>query len=322
LYTAAQYRGHIPEAQGLAEAETWAQKALDLDPRCSDAWATRANLEACKPDADMGKQIEMSLKAAQLGPSSAGAQGGLAVEGLATGGSLSLAVEALREAVGLDPLVLASYSGLAELLTRFGRPEEALPYLDTELSFDPGNQPAQETKVYVLAEMGRAKEAAALFKRVEAAELSGSSAGQKVQDFKWALSLVAGDDRDARSSLKAIMARFADPAAIWNDLQDDVHRLLPAVNRRFGKDAALDLLILSTKRGATMPYDTLMLRPDLKELREDPRATDVIKKTKVSFDLLMRILRDARVRDELPKYLEKPMDDLLRKLTAQGAWNG
>ena len=114
------------------------------------------------------------------------------------------------------------------------------------------------------------------------------------------------------------MARFADPAVSWNDLQDDIADLLPAVHDRFGNDAAMDLLILSTKRGATMAYDLLMLRPDLKEVREDPRAADVIKKTKLSFDLLMRILQDARARGELPKYLEKPLDDLLKRLNEKG----
>jgi len=71
-----------------------------------------------------------------------------------------------------------------------------------------------------------------------------------------------------------------------------------------------------------MPYDMLMLRPDLKDLREDSRAKDVVQKTKAPFDMLIRILQDARVRGECPKYLEKPMDDLLKQLKEKGAWNG
>jgi tetratricopeptide (TPR) repeat protein len=321
LYGVATNKGHIPRAQGLAEAEAWLQKALLLDPQCSQAWADRAFLESFKPDADMGKQIEWSVKAAQLGPKNAFSQFILATGGLATGGSLSLAVEALRESVRQDPLNVEAYSFSAEFLARFGRPEEALPVLDTVLSLDPGNNYALAFKVYALVEMGRTKEAATLLKRQDADRLSEDYLGERVQDYRWLLSLAADDDRYARSSLKAIMVRFADPAVDWNTLQDDIHILLPAANRRFGKDAALDLLILSTKRGATMPYDMLMLRPDLKALREDLRARDVIQKTKVSFDLLMRILKDARARGELPRYLEKPMDDLLRQLTEQGAWS-
>jgi tetratricopeptide (TPR) repeat protein len=306
--------GQIPHAQGIGAMEAWVQKALTLDPRCSMAWTARSWLEGSKSDADMEKQIEWSLKGAQLGMGNPYAQQVLAAAGLATGGSLSLAVEALREVLRLDPLALDGYSFRALFLARSGRPEEALPVVDTELSLDPGNHWAPALKVYALVEMGRTKEAATLFKLQNADWPSGGFLGDRVQDIRWLLSLAGDDDRDARASLKAIIARFADPVVVWNDLQDNIHDLLPAVNRRFGKDAALDLLILSTKRGATMPYDVLMLRPDLKDIREDPRAKDVIQKTKTPFDLLVRILQDARARGELPKYLEKPFDDLLKKL--------
>jgi tetratricopeptide (TPR) repeat protein len=313
-------RGDIPRPQGIGVMEAWVQKALALDPKCSMAWVARTFLEGFKPDADLEKQIEWSLKGAQLGPGSPDAQQYL-LAGLATGGSVALAIEALRKELTLDPLAFDGYSFLALLLARSGRPTEALPVLDTLLSLDPGTQWAPAFKVYALLEMGQTKEAATLFKRQNADWPSGGYLGDRVQDIRWLLSLAADDDRSVRASLKAIRARFADPAVDWNALQDTICDLLPAVNRRFGEDTALDLLILSTKRGATMPYDTLMLRPDLKDLREDPRAKDAIQKTKASFDLLMRILREARARSELPTYLEKPMDDLLKQLTEQGAWS-
>src|ERR1017187_5702231 len=314
LYAQATFiQGQIPRAQGRAVAEAWLQKALALDPRCSMTWVARAYLESFRPDADMGKQIEWSLRGAQFGPSNAQAQNTLSITGLETGGSLILSAEALREALRQDPLSFVSYSFLAFQLANLGRPYEALPVVDTVLSLDPGNHFALVFKVYALVEMGRTKEAVTLFKRQNADWPSGGVQGYRVKDIRWLLSLAADDDRGAGASLRAIRARFADPAVSWNALQDDIVMLLPAVARRFGKDAALDILTLSTKRGGTMPYDMLMLRPDLKELREDPRAADVIKKTKVPFDLLMHILRDARARGELPKYLEKPMDDLVRR---------
>jgi hypothetical protein len=188
--------------------------------------------------------------------------------------------------------------------------------VDTGLSLDPGNDLALEIRVYALVEMGRTNEAAALFKRPEAHWLSLSD--EDTQYVRLLVPVAADGDRDARSSLNAIMTAFADPAGDWNGLQDGIILLLPAVNRRFGKDAALDLLILSTKRGATMPYDMLMLRPDLKELRADPRARDVIQKTKVSFDTLMRILQGARARGELPSYLNQPLEDLQKLLKERG----
>jgi len=319
LYLGAQAIGRIPRAQGLETVEAWVQKALALDPQCSQAWAVRANLESERPDADMEHQIEWSLKAAQLGPKTSGGASTLAVHGLLTGGLLMPGVEALREALRQNPLDFMSYTSLAYALTALGRPEEALSAVDTVLSLDPGNQWALACKSNVLAETGRAKEAATLLKYLEASGPSGDL-GLFVQDAKWLVSLAVGDERDAHSSLKAIMAHFADPASVWNLLQNEIDLLLPAVNRRFGKHAALDLLVLSTKRGGTMPYDMLMLRPDLQEIREDPRAKDVIQKTKVPFDLLIRILRDASARGECPKYIEKPMDDLLKELQTKGAW--
>jgi serine/threonine protein kinase/Tfp pilus assembly protein PilF len=312
--------GLFPRPNGDREVEAWVQKALALDPRCSWAWTTRAFLESFKPDADMAKEIEWSVKGAQFGPRNSIARQHLAIQGMGTGGSLALEIEALREASRQDPLFSNAYVYLACQLARFGRSEEALPVLDTALSLDPGNKLALLFRVYVLEEMGRSREASTLLEGIEANWTPQSFYGLMARDDRWLLSLGAANDREARSSLEAIMACFADPAAEWNHLQDDIAQLLPAVHRRFGKDAALDLLVLSTKRGGTYFYDVLMLRPDLKELREDPRAADVIQKTKAPFTLLIRILQDARAKGECPKYIEKPMDDLLNDLHAKGAW--
>lgn len=319
LYVYALAQDNIPLDEGLAAGEAWVQKALALDPQCGEAWASRARLEADKLEADMEKQIEWAVKAAQVGPGNPSAQFSFAVIGLATGGSLVLGAEALREQVRQAPLASQGYGVLAEFLADLGHPEQALPVLETELALDPGDRMALACKTYVLSEMGRTKEATEIFNLLEAGEHSGDLS-LFVQALKWILSLAAGGDRDAGSSLKEIMATFADPASVWNALQWDIDLLLPVVNRRFGKDVALDLLILSTRRGGTYPYDALMLRPDLKELREDPRAKDVIQKTKSPFDMLIRILQDARSRRECPKYLEKPMDDLLKDLESRGAW--
>jgi len=319
LYVYALAQDNIPLDEGLAAGEAWVQKALALDPQCGEAWASRARLEADKLEADMEKQIEWAVKAAQVGPGNPTAQFSFAVIGLATGGSLVLGAEALREQVRQAPLASQGYGVLAEFLADLGHPEQALPVLETELALDPGDRMALACKTYVLSEMGRTKEATEILKLLEAGKHSGDLS-RTVQTLKWILSLAAGGDRDARSSLKEIMAYFADLASVWNALQGDIDLLLPAVNRRFGKYVALDLLILSTRRGGTYPYDALMLRPDLKELREDPRAKEVIQKTKAPFDMLIRILQEARARGECPKYLEKPMDDLLKQLEEQGAW--
>jgi hypothetical protein len=89
----------------------------------------------------------------------------------------------------------------------------------TPVSLDPGNHWALRFQVYVLVEMGRAKEAAALFKRMEGAGTS------RIIDFdpyvEVRVSVAADDDRDVRSSLKAIMPSFADRATSWDILQNE-----------------------------------------------------------------------------------------------------
>jgi TolB-like protein len=320
LYDTAADLGYMPRAQALAAWEAWAQKAFALDPTSGEVWGLRADLEAKKPKGDAETEIECALKAAQLAPRDPGAQRAFAMMGLGTGGSAALGVDAMQEGLRLDPLYFQGYSVLAATLAELGRNGDALQALDSQLALDPGSLWGLLTKVWVLVEAGRTQEASGLQARLEAGGPYGGVRDQFVANGRWLMSLALGDEREARASLKAIMNHFADPATIWNWLQWDIVWLLPSVNRRFGKDAALDLLILSTKRGATYPYDALMLRPDLKELREDPRAADVIKKTKAPFDLLMRILQDARARGECPKYIEKPMDDLLKQLGEQGAW--
>ena len=320
LYGVAGEQGYMPLIQAKVAREVWLQKAMDLDPRAGEVWKLRADLEAWKPDADLEKEIEYSLKAAQLTPRDPDAQRGFATMGIGTGGSAALGIDCMREGLRLDPLFFQGYSVLATMFAELGRTEEALQALDTQFSLDPDNLWGLLTKVYVLVEAGRIKEASALQERLEAGGSYGPVRNQFVTNGRWLISLADGDEREARTCLRVIMNHFTDPATIWNWLQWDIIFLLPAVNRRFGKDAALDLLILSTKRGATYPYDALMLRPDLKGLREDPRAKDVIARRKTPFDLLIRILQGARSRGECPKYIEKPMDDLLKDLQSRGAW--
>ena len=320
LYALGVYGGHVPREQAVAAGKTLIQKALANDPRSSQAWAAKANLEAWEPRADMAKQLEWSLKAAYLGPDNPSAQMALGVVGLSTAGASSLGAEAARECQRLYPLYPLAYIQLGLLLGSIGRTQEAIQALDTVLALDPGNGLALSTKGFVLMDAGRAEESAALLQQCIASRgASGGLAPANLLLWKGGLALVGGTDEEARAALQGTAAAFADPAQDWNTIQDMLI-CLPMVNRRFGKDAAMDLLQLAAERGATMHYDVLMLRPDLKDLREDPRAKDVIQKTKTPFAMLIRILDDARARGECPKYLEKPMDDLLRQLADRGAW--
>jgi len=66
--------------------------------------------------------------------------------------------------------------------------------------------------------------------------------------------------------------------------------------------------------GAALPYEFLMRNRDLTAVRGDPRFPGILARSKVQFDEARGILEQARARGELPAYLHKPLDDLVRLL--------
>ena len=63
-----------------------------------------------------------------------------------------------------------------------------------------------------------------------------------------------------------------------------------------------------------MPYEFLVRNRDLASVRGDPRFPGILARSKVQFDEARGILEQARARGELPAYLHKPLDDLVRLL--------
>ena len=73
-------------------------------------------------------------------------------------------------------------------------------------------------------------------------------------------------------------------------------------------------MIRCTEVGAIPAYDWLVLNPNFISLRGDMRFKEVVSRSRAKFEETLKVLQDAKVRGEFPKYLEKPLADLLEKL--------
>jgi hypothetical protein len=56
------------------------------------------------------------------------------------------------------------------------------------------------------------------------------------------------------------------------------------------------------------------LDPRLESLRQDNRFKPILEKFREDFVYIMKVLDQVRARGELPRYLEAPFADLLKKL--------
>jgi hypothetical protein len=79
-------------------------------------------------------------------------------------------------------------------------------------------------------------------------------------------------------------------------------------------DESIRILLRSVDAGIPPPYDWLLVEPDLQSLRSDSRFAKVLAASRDGAARIAKILAEARTRSELPKYLEAPLDDLLKLL--------
>jgi len=82
-----------------------------------------------------------------------------------------------------------------------------------------------------------------------------------------------------------------------------------------GRNAdALAVLSDVTAANAPPPYDTIVMNPLLKRLVDDPRASDIVARSKAKFDVLQKAIANARDARRFPGYLDRPLQDVLAAL--------
>jgi len=296
------------------EGEVWTRRALEMDPRCGRAWVILAFLEMHKVKPDIENQLQYSLRAAIWAPRRGGSH--MAISNSVFGpGSLSLSLAAARQGMEVDPLGMPLSGNVILFLSALGRPAEALVVSDRAIRADPDSWVGL-TRGYALLKSGRLREARESLSRWEARflEKPDTFVSQFWGEVRFQ---VAAAERDAATLEKlepTILPPLLEGRADALMLQNGLLFVSPALARLGRTDESIRILERSVEVNTPPPYDFLLVEADFEPLRGDPRFAKVLAASRDGAAKIAKILYEARSRGELPQYLERPLDELLKLL--------
>jgi tetratricopeptide (TPR) repeat protein len=245
----------------LAEAEVWARRALDMDPKTASAWATLSWIEFKKPDGFLESMLEYGLRAAAIGPRCSTCQQSVVFVGLV---SLELAREPLVAARALGPLFLYPILNLAGNARYLGDPSGALALLDQALDLvEPDAPAALYHRIHALTDLARLDEASVRLEELRLHAKEGRLPAFLLRTTEHAVARARGDTAEADAVLAAIMEGLSHPDVSKQELGFIRFDVVPVLARSGQVEAALDILRRVTQGGSLAPYDWFLARPDL-----------------------------------------------------------
>jgi tetratricopeptide (TPR) repeat protein len=313
LYVFRFQAGMMPARESVPAVERWASQALAISPCSVPALSALCAVELERPVQSTRRMVEYGLKAASCRPADGFAQFFLGY-GAYPAGLTSVAIAAHLEAHRLNPLDVYAPYNAAFLLRGLGRPEEALRLLDQALTTEPGMPLLQLDRVATLVDLGRLAEAETNLKLLEARAQKVPILRMYTPMIRSALSLAAGNRSAADAALAQVFSLIRSEQGTGLLVGDAAAYLAPPLARQGRIVEAVDILERGAAVGAAVPYEFLMRNRDLASVRGDPRFPGILARSKVQFDEARGILEQARARGELPAYLHKPLDELVRLL--------
>jgi len=305
---------------GRKDGEEWARRALEIDRRCGRAWAALSAMEWYAKKPDIARQLDFALKAASFSPRDPLAH--MAVSNVVGNpGAFSLQLAAALSAVDVDPFFLPGSGNAVLDLSALGRPEEALPINDRAMRVEPEAWANLLGRGYVLLKLGRLEEARKTLDRWEPKFLEHPDAflGQMWGQIRFQLAVAARDAATIGKLERQIIAPLLDGRADAITLENGTQFVCPALALLGRTDESIRILLRSVEVGVPPPYDFLLCEPGFQPLRSDPRFSKVLAASRDGAARIAKVLVEARARGELPKYLEPPLEDLLKLLNKNGA---
>ena len=299
-----------PVEQLLPQVRRWGQRAIDIDQSNSRAWAVMAVTELIGTPSRPRDALVYALRGAARGPRDAFAVNGMAIAFWSLSASLTLA--SADEASRLDPLYLYPPLNAAESLIYLNRPEESLAYADRVLRLEPQMPAALIRKALALFELKRAAELAEVVPILQRQASEGRADPEYVSLVRDSATLLTDDPAAKRAALDRLERQALNPGP-WAEYPPVQAWLI-----RYGRpDGALKAIEERTRRGR-VPYHFLRLSPDFRAFATDNRYLRALAMARAQFDDTVALLKEAEGRSELPAFMHRPLNDLLRTLGING----
>ena len=253
--------GLTDDTEGFRKARHDAQRAIALDPTLASAYLALARTQMTE-DWDWDAAGTSLSKAAALGPGSGEVFRVRSTQSEILG-NLDEAIKLGEQANALDPLRSDTYLRLGYLLYAAGRYDEAWPKLQRALELNPQTAFAHVDLGEVLVAEGKPQQALA---EIEKEPLQwGKLTGQALAYH------ALGRDQDSNAALAGLIAKYNNGAA---------YQIAEVYAFRGESDKSFDWLERAYKQrdgGLT----EIKNDPLLKNLRHDPRYTELLKKMRL-----------------------------------------
>lgn len=300
-----------PAQEMIPEMEAWANQALAINSRNSKGLAALAILENLRPAPSLRKMFEHSLRAASFGTQDAFIHN--IVGAAAQGYSLKLCLPIFLESRRLDPLFLHPSVNAAMILRYLGRTSEALALDDEVLKIEPGMPAGLYEKTMALLDLGRMNEAVGLAKRLEKEARENRFPGFALMLMQYKVAAKSGNAKAAEAILGGILKTLDNPQTSRFHLEFVNSELVPYLAQQ-GKTVLAFQIMTRSLMSYVLPYDFLMLNPQLASLRADARFKPIEARSRTQFDEMLKVMEESRSRGEMLPYLAAPLAELLKKL--------
>ena len=312
-------QGGDPPDRVLPELDLWAKRAIQFDPQYALGWASLAVAENWRTRPDSIKQLDYGFRAASLGDACGACQLAL-MEGTLQFSQV-LTHHAAQQDAELDPMAAYGHINSAVALTALGRGDEASAAMARAVAIEPDARWVSVLKTLTEAASGSVSAAAG-----DAQTLLGRESLKTMPTWVPSIlelirTMAKGDERE----IVRAVARLREPARQNRATLFELSYLnaiaVPILARGGRADDAFAVLADVTAAHAPPPFDTIVMNPFLKRLTDDPRAGDIVARSKAQFDVLLKAIGDARAAGRFPRYLERPLQDLQAALRDSGRAN-